>query len=103
MVDVYSNRRSEKRVPLRIGITIAGRDANEHQFVEETETENVSRTGACIITGHELRVGESLEISALQGNFRAHAVIQIMWIDNKDGRRRIGVKFLGEAKNWIIM
>ncbi|HZS48657.1 MAG TPA: PilZ domain-containing protein [Blastocatellia bacterium] len=103
MVDVYSNRRSEKRVPLKITIAISGRDVNDRAFIEDTETENVSRTGACIITGHELRVGESLEVSALQGNFRSPAVIQIMWIDNKDGRRRIGVKFLGETKNWIIM
>jgi len=103
MVDVYANRRSEKRVPLRINIKIAGKDKNNRPFVEETETENVSKSGACIITEHELEVGEILEISALKDRFRSPAVIQIMWIDNRDGRRRIGVRFLGDVKNWIIM
>lgn len=103
MVDVYANRRAEKRVPLRISIKLNGTDVGGQPFSEETETENVSRTGACIITEHEMRVGDQLEVSALKGKFSSPAIIQIMWIDNKDGRRRIGVKFLGDTKNWIIM
>jgi len=104
-IPIYDNteRRNERRVPLRTGITILGRDAYGNPFLEETCTENASKSGACIWTNRELKVGETLKLSARRTKLQPSAFIHVRWVQPYNGATRAGVKFLTELKDWVIV
>jgi hypothetical protein len=102
MSTYWEQKRKEPRIPLRLPVVIRGRDTNDAEFVENTFTENVSRSGACVITSHRVNIGTFLEIEAY-GTFRNRASVTIVWIDTENPKNyKMGVKFSEPRINWII-
>jgi hypothetical protein len=57
-----SRQRSERRIAVRLPLTVRGRDARGVTFEEETASENLCRGGAAFITRFEVAIGSDLEI-----------------------------------------
>ena len=96
------DRRRNVRIPLRLPLIIEGVNIEGLPFREETETENVSVSGACIRTKQRLGSGSQLKISAVKFPFRSKAVVRTIWADEIDGVMKIGVEFLDPNENWIL-
>jgi hypothetical protein len=54
--------RAERRIAVRLPLTVRGRDARGVSFVEETSSENLCRGGAAFVTRFDVAVGSDLEI-----------------------------------------
>jgi hypothetical protein len=102
MSSYWEQKRKEPRIPLRLPVVIQGRDTNDVEFVEKTYTENVSRSGACVITAHRMNIGAALDFEAY-GTFRNRASVTIVWIDTENPKNyKMGVKFSEPNTGWII-
>jgi len=97
------DRRHEVRVLLKVPLVIEGVDIYGKPYREETVTEDVSVHGACIRTTNKLASqGSQLKISAVEFDFKAVAVVQILWLDDVDGVLKMGVEFTDSEDNWIL-
>ncbi len=56
-------RRNERRIAVRLPIRVRGTDRDGVPFEEQTESENVCRSGTAFATTHELDPGAELEIT----------------------------------------
>ena len=54
--------RAERRIAVRLPLTVRGRDSRGVSFVEETSSENLCRGGAAFVTRFDVAVGSDLEI-----------------------------------------
>src|SRR5215467_4881375 len=54
--------RAERRISVRLPLTVRGRDSRGVSFVEETSSENLCRGGAAFVTRFDVAVGSDLEI-----------------------------------------
>jgi hypothetical protein len=54
--------RAERRISVRLPLTVRGRDARGVTFEEETSSENLCRNGAAFVTRFDVAVGSDLEI-----------------------------------------
>jgi PilZ domain len=54
--------RAERRIAVRLPLTVRGRDSRGVTFVEETSSENLCRGGAAFLTRFDVAVGSDLEI-----------------------------------------
>src|SRR5262249_55209061 len=54
--------RAERRIAVRLPLTVRGRDCRGVSFVEETSSENLCRGGAAFVTRFDVAVGSDLEI-----------------------------------------
>jgi hypothetical protein len=102
MFDIWKAKRSDPRASLIIPVVIEGEDFSGNSFREETVTENVSRTGACIVVQRQLRLGTLINIIACQGKFQSQAIVKGIWIDDRDKKTKIGVQFPGSLQNWVL-
>jgi PilZ domain len=57
-----SKQRSERRIAVRLPLTVRGRDTRGMTFEEETSSENLCRGGAAFVTRFDVAVGSDLEI-----------------------------------------
>lgn len=85
--------RSGDRHPIRFKIVVKGRDSRGEIFVEETETELVSRRGARIFTSHTVAIGEQVELRTPYHEQALHAQITSCY-RGSDNRWRVGFKLL---------
>jgi len=88
------DRRRETRIRLKVPVVVEGQDHRNEYFREETETENVSATGACIRIGRWVSKGSRLTVSAVKFPFRTTAQVELVWVDELDGVMKMGVRFL---------
>ncbi|PYV41775.1 MAG: hypothetical protein DMG06_16090 [Acidobacteria bacterium] len=102
MVDIWKSKRSEARIALAMPVTIEGDDISNNHFREETTTENVSKSGACLAVTRELRLGTAITVTACQGKFKGQAVVKGIWIDDYDRKTKIGIQFSGPIQNWVV-
>src|SRR6266849_5971703 len=54
--------RAERRISVRLPLTVRGRDSRGVTFGEETSSENLCRGGAAFVTRFDVAVGSDLEI-----------------------------------------
>lgn len=87
---------------LKVPLIIEGTDLSGMPFREETVTENVSLSGACIITRHRVAQGSRLKISAVRFPFQSTAIVHLVWLDEIDGVLKMGIQFVDPTKNWIL-
>jgi hypothetical protein len=59
---VSGPQRASKRITVSLPILIRGRDVNERQFEDTSESYNLSRDGASFLTRRELRLGQQVEL-----------------------------------------
>jgi PilZ domain len=57
-----SKQRAERRIAVRLPLTVRGRDSEGRVFEEETSSENLCRGGVGFITRLDLAIGSDLEI-----------------------------------------
>jgi PilZ domain len=100
-----SKPRAERRIAVRLLLTVRGRDSNGINFEEETSSENLCRGGAAFRTRFDLAVGSDLEIWIPQSHFGARRkekeadfathgrVVHVR--DAETGERLVGVQFTG--------
>ena len=55
-------RRSERRITVRLPMQLRGTDRAGRRFEERTQSQNVCRSGAAFATVHELDLGADVEI-----------------------------------------
>ena len=102
MLDIWKARRKEARILLTIPITIEGVDKSNVPFCEETVTDNVSKNGVCIILDQPLDLGAILTVTAFKGKFKCKGEVKALWVDDNDGRKRVGLRFIDPALNWVV-
>ncbi len=57
-----SKQRSERRISVRLPLSVRGRDTRGVAFEEETASENLCRNGAAFVTRFDVAIGSDLEI-----------------------------------------
>jgi uncharacterized lipoprotein YmbA len=102
MFDIWKAKRFEARISLVMRVIIAGDDISNNHFSEETTTENVSKSGACLVATRQLKLGTLVTITACQGKFTGKAVVKGIWIDDHDRKTKIGIQFSGPIQNWVV-
>jgi hypothetical protein len=100
--DIWKIKRLDPRITLLMPVIIEGTDPSGNPYRDETITENVSKMGACIITGRNLRVGEQVTFSSSGGQFKCEALVKIVWTDNTDKKQKAGLQFLERPRNWVV-
>ena len=96
-------RRKVRRVKLRVRFTVTGFDQYGMPFTDHVETENVSRTGGCLIFDRDLRRNQSIRLEARNGlQFPA----KVRWCVHVDGiLRRCGFELTPSSQKnngWIV-
>ena len=102
MIDVWKIKRAEPRILLALPVTVEGKDTSNNHFLEETTTENVSKSGACLLIKHSLEIGSTVTISAWQGKFKCQAIVRGIWIDDHDKKNKLGIRFIEPVQNWVV-
>ena len=90
------NRKRNPRVPVNFAINIEGRTTKGEEFSVQGEAEQVSRSGGTIITDVDVAKGAQVYLTPPFGKV-LEAEVNGVWIDERDKRRRIGVKLLSDG------
>jgi hypothetical protein len=98
-----SKQRTERRIAVRLPLTVRGRDTRGVTFEEETSSENLCRGGAAFVTRFDVAIGSDLEISIPFSQYAARRkepdfatqgrVVHVR--DSQEGERLVGVQFTG--------
>jgi len=101
-----SKQRTDRRIAVRLPLTVSGRDNRGVTFQEETSSENLCRSGAAFVTRFDLSVGCDVEIHIpiAQSSFRRKdaesdfatrgRVVHVASAESR-GEKIIGVQFIG--------
>jgi len=97
--------RAERRIAVRLPLTVRGRDSRGVTFVEETSSENLCRGGAAFVTRFDVAVGSDLEINIplsqpaskrKESDFSTQGkVIHVRGTQTGPGEYLVGVQFTG--------
>ncbi len=102
-----SKPRAERRIAVRLPITVRGRDVSGANFEEETSSENLCRGGAAFVTRFDVAIGSDLEICIPKSQFGARRKEKevdfatqgrVVHVRNADGgdNKLVGVQFMGK-------
>jgi PilZ domain len=94
-----SQRPRSPRVPVNFTVELEGDDADGRSFNITAEAVRVSRGGATLVTDLPARVGLKLSLTPPFGR-ALEAEVNGVWIDEADGRQRIGVRLL-DPNGWF--
>ena len=103
MFDIYRNKRREPRVKLHTHVTVSGCDANGDLFTFDTVTVDVSPHGASFTMEDPMRCGSIIEFVTRDYTFRTRAVVRSVDRDRATGNVIVGVEYLDEAKNPVVI
>lgn len=92
---VLSQRPRNPRVPVEFTLEVEGKTLAGDTFNVKARAIKISRGGATIILDAELAVGSIIKLTPPFGR-DLEAEVNGTWIDQIDGRRRIGVKLLDD-------
>ncbi len=102
MQGYWELKRKEQRVNLRVQVKLHGIDAHGNRFEEKCYTENVSRSGAMILTRHQLLLGSGIQMDAF-GKFKSMVTVRLIVKDTGNPEMyKIGVEFNGPVSGWIV-
>ena len=99
-----SKQRSERRIAVRLPLTLRGRDTRGVIFEEETSCENLCRGGAAFMTRFDLAVGSDLEIRIpfshyaprrKEPDFATQGRVIHVTGSPSEGERLVGIQFTG--------
>jgi hypothetical protein len=96
-------QRSERRIAVRLPLTVRGRDARGVTFEEETASENLCRGGAAFVTRLDIGVGTDVEIRIPfspagrrhEPDFSTQGRVVHVHGQVQEGERVVGVQFTG--------
>ena len=92
---VRSQRPRSPRVPVEFSLGVEGTTPTGNPFNLQAKAIKISRSGATIILDAEVMVGTIVKLTPPFGR-ELDAEVNGVWLDQIDGRRRIGVKLLDE-------
>jgi PilZ domain-containing protein len=95
----YSTPRRESRVPMEVGVQISGHV--RLPGVETTFTQNVSSSGARVLSMRRWQPNDRLWLSMLTGAFRSLARVAYCEPQRESGFA-IGLEFLEPDGSWVI-
>lgn len=99
-----SKQRSERRISVRLPLRVRGKDARGFAFEEDTNSENLCRSGAAFRTRFDVAIGSSLEIRIPQQtrmprrqdhDFETQGQVVHVSAPLTDGEKVVGVRFVG--------
>ena len=101
-----SEQRTNRRVAVRLPLTVSGRDSRGVTFQEETSSENLCRGGAAFLTRFDLAIGCDLEIHIpiaqssvrrkdAESDFATRGRVIHVGSGETRGEKIIGVQFTG--------
>ena len=93
--------RKSKRVHLKIGFRLSGRDQNGNQFEDPVETKDIGTSGGSLYTKRHVRVGSTLKLTGPKGFV---ALVRIVWgkEDGKGSSRLLGFQLLEPREDWVL-
>jgi hypothetical protein len=91
--------RTEKRVPMEVGVRISGHAALPG--TETTFTENVSPRGARVLSTRPWKINDQLVISTMTGSFKATARVAYCAV-TPDSHFAVGVEFIEPNGTWVV-
>lgn len=92
---VPSQRPRSPRVPVEFALEVQGKTPAGESFSVHAQAIKISRSGATIVLDADVALGTIVKLTPPFGR-ELDAEINGVWIDQIDGRRRIGVKLLDE-------
>ena len=84
---------------MNFSLLVEGKAADARPFKTKASAIKVSRTGATIVIDEDVALGARLLLTPPFGG-RFEADVNGVWIDESDGRRRIGVRLV-DANGWF--
>lgn len=96
---VPSQRPRNPRVPVEFALEVKGTTSAGKPFHVQAQAVKISRGGATIVIDAEVTVGSLVRLTPPFGR-ELDAEVNGAWIDEIDGRRRIGVKLL-DSDGWF--
>ena len=96
---VPSHRPRSPRVPVEFALAVEGKSPAGQSFNVQAQAIKISRGGATIILDADVAVGTIVKLTPPFGR-ELDAEINGVWVDQIDGRRRIGVKLL-DTDGWF--
>jgi hypothetical protein len=103
MYDVFKGKRREPRVRLNTAVTVTGLHANGEAFSYDTITVDVSPGGAAVRIAGSIACGTIVDFATRGYAFRTRAVVRSVEIDQVTGTSVVGVEYLDEARNPIVI
>jgi hypothetical protein len=99
-------QRTDRRLAVRLPLTVSGRDSRGMTFREETSSENLCRSGAAFVTRFDLAIGTDVEIHIpiaqssirrkdAESDFATRGRVVHVGSAETQGERIIGVQFIG--------
>jgi hypothetical protein len=101
-----SKQRADRRLAVRLPLTVSGRDRRGVTFQEETSSENLCRSGAAFVTRFDLSIGCDVEIhipiaqssvrrKEAESDFNTRGRVVHVASAESRGEKIIGVQFIG--------
>ncbi len=99
-----SKQRSERRISVRLPLSVRGRDTRGVAFEEETASENLCRNGAAFVTRFDVAIGSDLEIRIpfsryasrrMEKDFATSGRVVHVAESQQPGELLVGVQFTG--------
>lgn len=87
------------RVPVEFPLDVEGTDESGQVFQAKATAVKISHAGATIVIDIDVPVGSKVTLTQASGAKLA-AEVNGSWIDDLDGKRRIGVRLL-DANGWF--
>lgn len=87
----FKKLRQQPRLKLNFPIVVVGCDMKGEEFQEETETEDISHSGACFTISRSVAINTVLRIVDRKREIGRSAMV--CWARNYRGACRLGVKF----------
>ena len=94
-----SQRPRSPRVPVDFAFQVEGTDASGKSFQAEAKAAKISHGGATLIIDVDVPIGSVVQLTQASGG-TLKAEVNGSWIDEIDGKQRIGVKLL-DANGWF--
>ena len=90
-----SQRPRSPRVPVEFTLDVEGTDASGKTFQTTATATKISRGGATLQIDVDVAIGSTVKLVPPFGG-KLDAEVNGFWIDDIDGKRRIGVKLLDD-------
>lgn len=91
--------RMEKRLPIAVVVCLTQREVQSPSAAELTYTNNVSAHGACVISCRPWKLGEMVDVTALEEEVPLHGKV-VHCRKHTDNHYAVGLSFNGDQVTW---
>lgn len=94
-----TQRPRSPRVPVEFAVEVEGTDVDGNAFQTKATATKISHGGATLLIDVDVPIGSTVQLVQQSGR-KLTAEVNGSWVDEIDGKRRIGVKLL-DAGGWF--